>query len=573
MHLRTFHILWAVTSWVATCLVAHSAELATCDSHHNDRPNIIFILADDLGWTDLQVGENGPNVLNGVNYGSTYYQTPNLARLARSGVSFTHCYAQPNCAPTRAAILSGQYAPRKGNGVYHVLSLNRAAKNSQPTKLLPPKQRQDVPAEHPIYPELLKQAGYRTCHIGKYHVGGKEGGEATLPKNQGFDFNYGGTDKGGPRNYFAQRQKFSASISPSLDPFALDYTSEYLANNFGSRDNQNQFSILENTAKHVEDALGDAAIHFLKNHISQEPEKPFYMQLHHFAVHSPIGNKHARKDLLQKYNAKKPSKYHKSVAYGAILENLDQTVGRLLDFLDDPNTDGDTSDSIRKRTIVVFASDNGGIHPSDNNPLRHVKGSFFEGGIRVPLIVSHPDTVDSNSQSDTLIHCVDFYPTFLQAAGIERPANLVLDGESFLNVTTNFAAVRNRKSICYHFPGYLDRRARPCSVVVRRLDGKDYKLIYNYDFEYTGKPTKDDYIREGLKHLESPWELYCLTDDLDESNNLLDNDITSKSRIVANGLARELSEWLAQKDETWHPKYAVDRETKKTVKFPSEFRF
>ena len=112
------------------------------------RPNIVFILADDLGWTDVQAGDNGPNALNGVNYGSKYYQTPNLAKLARRGISFTHCYAHPNCAPTRAAILSGQYAPRSGNGVYHVASMSREAKRGGETKLIPPKQRQDVPADH-----------------------------------------------------------------------------------------------------------------------------------------------------------------------------------------------------------------------------------------------------------------------------------------------------------------------------------------------------------------------------------------------------------------------------------------
>ena len=556
---------------IASFLIPGEPFFSRCvaqETRTQNRPHIIFILADDLGWTDIQVGDDGPNVLNGVNYGSKYYQTPNLAKLASRGISFTHCYAHPNCAPTRAAILSGQYAPRSGNGVYHVTSLNRQAKRAGETKLIPPKQRQDVPADHLIYPELLQQAGYRTCHIGKYHVGGKEGGRQTLPLNQGFNFNYGGTDKGGPKDYHAKNLKFSDAISESLDAFARNYTTDYVQENLIPFAHNNNTNDLVDSAKHVEDAVGDAAIHFIENHLAKSDGKPFYLQMHHYAVHSPIRNEHSRRDLLSKYKALTPSEHHKNPAYGAILENLDQTVGRVMRCLEDPNQDGDKNDSVLDETIIFFTSDNGGIGKTDNHPLRHVKGSFYEGGIRVPLIVVNPRVENTErTKSNTLVHSVDFYPTILEAAGVSRPDDQILDGESFWK-TASEQTVRNRQPIFYHFPGYLDARARPCSVIIERIEGKQYKLIYNYDNEYTGNPQGKKYRNEGLKKLSSPYELYCISDDLSETKNLLGPEREATHEALANSMIGKLHVWLTQDDETWDAKPLIDRSTGNATALP-----
>ena len=565
MHKRI--ILASIASLLATGEPFFGCCFAEKTSIQN-RPNIVFILADDLGWTDIQAGDDGPNTLNGVNYGSKYYQTPNLAKLASRGISFTHCYSHPNCAPTRAAILSGQYAPRSGNGVYHVMRLNREAKGSGETKLIPPKQRQDVPAAHLIYPELLQQAGYQTCHIGKYHVGGKEGGRQTLPLNQGFHFNYGGTDKGGPKDYHAKNMKFSDAISESLDPFARNYSTDYVQKNLVPFTHNISANYLTGSAKHVEDAVGDAALHFIKNHVSKSGGKPFYLQMHHYAVHSPIGNKHSRRDLLKKYKALEPSEHHNNPAYGAILENLDQTVGRVMRCLEDPNQDGDKDDSVLDETIVFFTSDNGGVGKTDNHPLRHVKGSFYEGGIRVPLIVASPKVEKTDRiQSNRLVHSVDFYPTILEAARVSKPDDQILDGESFWT-TVSDQAVRNRKPIFYHFPGYLDQRARPCSVIIERIEGKQYKLIYNYDSEYTGNPQGKEYQNEGLKKLSSPYELYCISEDLSEANNLLGPKTKSAHEALANTMIVKLHAWLTQDDETWNAKSLVNRSTGNATELP-----
>lgn len=401
-------------------------------------PNIVFILADDLGWTDIRTGGQGPNVLHGTDYGSGYYQTLNLARLASEGLSFTNCFVHPNCSPTRAALLSGQYSARSGNGVYIVNGLNRGVGN--PT-YDGPSQRDDIPAKHLITAETL-QADY--------------------------------------------------------------------------------------------------------------------------AVHGPTGNSHARGDLLTKYNGVSTTPEHNVASYAAIVENMDQTIGRVLDYLDDPNGDGNPADSIAANTLVIFLSDNGGhIGPTDNDPLRHRKGSFYNGGIRVPLIVRQTGTTPIGIQTDTLVHAVDFYPTIIEAAGLTMPTvnedsePLTFDGTSFANhLDDPVGKPRARETIFYHFPGYLDQRARPCEVAIKKVNGKDYKLIYTYDLAYTGNPSNTEDISEGLDVLNEPWELYCFSDDLDETDDLLDGSYSNWLLYggIATTMANELVAWLNQGGSDWDAK-------------------
>ena len=541
-------------------------------------PNIIFILTDDYGWTDVQAGPTGPNVLDGVNYGSSYYQTPTLARLAAEGLSFTHCFAQPNCAPTRAAILSGQYPCRSGNGVYHVDGLNRG--NGTPF-YRGPSQNEDIPASHTILAEALQAGGYVTAHLGKYHVGFHEGGQSTSPENNGFDFNFGGTSVGNPGNYHANNQIFGGNINNGLDLYAKDYNSSYINDILTPIANTNNPSFLlnntlngQNDEKHVEDALGDAAIAFMTEVRNGElSDRPFYLQLHPYAVHTPIGNSQARADLLQKYQGiTSTDPRHNSAPYGAINEAIDQTLLRILNYLEDPDGDGDQADSIVNNTLIVFTSDNGGhIGPTDNDPLRFRKGSFYNGGIRVPLIVWQPGTIPAASQSDTLVHSVDFFPTLVEHAGLNMPNGITYDGESFAShMDDPVTNPRERSPIFYHFPGYLDQRARPCDVVIKRVDGETYKLIYTYDTNYDGNPSGNENTQEGLDPLSDPWELFAFDSDLSEINDLSNNSYSNSLlyQEIADGMAADLDTWLTQNTPGWQPSQITVRSSGASVPFP-----
>ncbi len=556
-----------------TCFVF--AALGTLDAPLPDAPasapNLIFIMADDLGWTDVQGGDTGPNVLNGVNYGSDFYQTPNIARIASEGLSFTHCFSHPNCSPTRAAILSGQYAPRSGNGVYHVYHLNRPANSEIPTSFIPPAQRTDIPASHVISAEVLKAGGYVTAHFGKYHVGGSNGGAATMPEKQGFDFNFGGSSKGGPGKYHAENQIFFSSIGQGMNAYAKNYNNTYINDILTPVANGNDPSVLDGKAKHVEDGLGDAAIAFMEEvRKGSMSHRPFYLQLHNYAVHDPTGEEHSRMDLLTKYGTVPDGAIHEDNSYAAIVENMDQTVGRVLNYLDDPNGDGDTSDSIATNTLVIYTSDNGGhIGRTNNDPLRHRKGSFYNGGIRVPLIARQLGTIPEGTQTDTLVHSVDFYPTLIERAGLSMPSGITYDGTSFASHMQNPTNPRDREPIYYHFPGYLDERARPCEVIIKRVDGKDYKLIYTYDPDYTGNPSDLEDIEEGLDVLSTPWELYRYSDDVSETENLLNGSYSNWLLFgdIAQTMAAELSAWLNQGSQDWDAKKVKDRNTNMEVDY------
>ncbi|MEM7396066.1 MAG: tRNA lysidine(34) synthetase TilS, partial [Verrucomicrobiota bacterium] len=299
---------------------------------------------------------------------------------------------------------------------------------------------------------------------------------------------------------------------------------------------------------------------------------PFYVQCHPYAVHSPTGNSQCRPDLLSKYGSVPDGVNHTVDPLAGILENMDQTMGRILDYLDDPNRDGDTSDSIATNTVVLFTSDNGGhIGPTDNDPLRHRKGSFWEGGIRVPLIVSWPGVTAAGTRSDTYVHAVDFYPTFVELAQTNLPAGLTFDGTSF---AAHLAGTpRDREPIYYHFPGYLDRRARPVDVIIKRAAcGEDFKLIYNYDMVYTGNPANSEDVGEGLKDISAngPWELYNLSRDLSETDNLLDGSHANWLLYgeLAQTMATELVAWLNQPGADWEAKKLTLDGTATEVPFP-----
>ena len=489
-----------------------------------EQPNIIIYMVDDLGWNHIGVD----NATMGTH--AKQYVTPNLARLAKEGLSFTHAYAQPNCAPTRAAMLSGQYPARVHNDVYVVGNLNRNGKggiSKEKAKFLGPKQSEDVAASAITIAEALKKNGYATAHIGKYHVGGHRGKE-TMPENVGFDINIGGHAQGHQPSCFANNKSGSWKLKGvglgHFDRFCEPYDEAYIKR-------RGLPSELVGTPKHVSDAVGDALEEtILKLHSDR---KPFYLQFHTYAVHGPVK---ARPDLKKSFQAKG----NKQAEYLGFIAGVDENLKRMLDLLEDPNNDGDNSDSIAKNTVVFFTSDNGGTH-ADNLPLKGKKGMLTEGGIRVPLIARWPGTIPPGTVSHRKIHCLDYYPTCLQLAGNQwRPSREEhpLDGESFAHVLRKPQTNEKRDPVFYLFPGYMDSRAQPTVVAIDELAGKRYKIFYYYEAD--------------------AWELYCLSDDEGETKNL----IKTHPEIAAE-LSQKIRGWLSKQQPTWKPKYPIVKSTGK----------
>ncbi|NWK56257.1 sulfatase-like hydrolase/transferase [Verrucomicrobiaceae bacterium N1E253] len=555
--------------------------------------HIVHILVDDLGYTDHSVDSL---VLNSPTELSDFIETPNLEKLASEGVSFTWSYTQPNCAPSRAAYMTGQYSCRVGNGVYNVDSLKRSGNRT--TYLSAPNQGENDGDEAGnnddfIRPQTLnseatgsvplaqamKNAGYVTCHIGKYHVGSSNSTDSTYPLNQGLDFNYGGGHKGNPGNYFASGtpRQWGSNVGPELDAFASDYTQAYIDANIKPFENGNDSDSLLGTPKHLTDAVVDAFEDFMNSHqAGSTASSPVYVQFHFYATHSPLNG---RPDLVAKYTAKKaagatPVNDTKE-SFAALAENMDQSVARVMRYLSDPNGDGDTSDSIAENTLIVWTTDNGGSESySENAPLRGAKGQHFEGGIRVPMIIRQPGTVPAGKISDTLIHTVDLYPTFIDVAA-ESPnspnpnaATHPLDGESlYAHMLDPEHVARDRGPIFYHFPGYMDTRAYPVSVVIKEVEGDRYKYIYNYDPYYasvqdvSGSP--DEFQLYNLSI--DPYESVNLMDYIDRENaGDLNDPLDSREywdyllhKGTADQLASDLNTWLNQTDPTWQPIFAT----------------
>lgn len=490
------------------------------------RPNIITVMVDDLGWNQIGV----PRATFGSN--PSHYQTPNLVRLADEGLCFTNAYAQPNCAPTRAAMLSGQYPARVHNDVYVVGSLSRHGRGGvarEKAKFLAPKQTEDVAVEAVTVAEALKQNDYQTGHIGKYHVGGHAGPE-TLPENVGFDVNIGGYTQGHQPVCFATESAsgawgFRGLGRGHLDRFAEPYDADYLR--------QHQFPLtLAGTPKHISDAVADAMEETVRAFSAEG--KPFYLQVHPYAVHGPV---RSRPDLQAAAG---------NDAFYGFVRSVDNIVGRVLKVVEDPNGDGDQVDSIAGNTLVLFTSDNGGTH-KDNLPLKGTKGMFTEGGIRVPLIAWWPGKIPAKTVSTRLVHTVDYYPTYLQLSGgswMPAADEHPLDGFSFAETLLNPAEVERQEPVFYLFPGYLDRRAQPCVAVIDQIDGTQYKLLYYFEGD--------------------AWELFNVSEDIGESTNIVEEQPELAARLAA-----EIGRWLKQEHPTWKPKLPIVKSTGKPAGIPA----
>ncbi len=343
-----------------------------------DKPNIVFILVDDMGYKDTGFT------------GSAYYQTPHIDRLASQGVVLTDAYAMPTCAPTRACLVTGQYPPR--HGIYTVDFF--AGTPAPMQKLKPIKSKRALDTKAVTFAELLKAAGYKSAQVGKWHLGNQPD---TLPTGQGFDVNFAGGSTGAPKSYFRPYK--------NVPHVGEGPEGEYLT-----------------------DRLTDEALAF----IEQSKQGPFLLYLSFYSVHVPV---HATADRVARYENVAPAGGQNMPEYAAMVSAVDDSVGRIVAKLEALGLDDDT-------LIVFTSDNGGQITVTDNTPLRGQKGDLHEGGVRVPTFVRWPGRIEPGTTNATPVTIVDWLPTLLDAAGAQPGADLTLDGESLVPMLTKRAPLK-----------------------------------------------------------------------------------------------------------------------------------
>ena len=436
------------------------ATLIACNSKNNisKKTNVIFILADDLGWKDLAC------------YGSDFYETPNLDAFAKTGVLFTDAYtASPLCSPTRASILTGmepgrlRFTSPSGHVPQVVLDPKESTKNAPHFKAATPQTATRLSNDYLTFAEVLKENGYSTAFMGKWHLGR----EPYIPENQGFDVVVGGREHPCP---------------PLPGRFFAPWDIETLP------------VVPEGT--HISDVLTDEAVKYLK----ANKENPFLLCLWYYDVHAPY---QAKEDLKKKYQAKLNSKHiQRSPTMGGMIEVMDTNIGRVLKTVEDLQLEDDT--------IVIFTSDNGGnmydgpdcTTPTNNYPLRAGKGNNYEGGVRVPLIVRVPGVTKAGKKSAVVTSTVDHYKSLLELLGIPFPDNVVSDGVSYVDALKGEEYEREPiySTYCHNAPATGGR----ANISMRQGPWRLYKFYY-----------------DGLDR-EHRYELYNLKKDIGETKNLAD---------------------------------------------------
>lgn len=432
------------------------------------RPNIVFILADDLGWADLG------------SYGADLHETPHLDRLARAGVRFTQAYAMPVCSPTRAAILTGKHAARLNFTIWREGSVGRDAEAARSkNRLIPPATIHNLGSDETTIAELLHATGYLTFHVGKWHLGDA----ANSPESQGFDLNIGGTHWGAPATFFWPfRGAFGQSREFRYVPgLGIGREGEYLTDRF------------------TDEALAL---------IDQAGARPFFLNLWYHNPHTPIEGKPA---LTAKYRQRlKPGLNHQNPDYAAMIETLDENVGRIIAHLE--------KKGLARNTLFVFTSDNGGyvnqykgLQVTSNAPLRSGKGSLYEGGVRVPLLVSWPAVAPRGAVVDQPVVCMDLFRTFAAAAGVKGETGL--DGLSLVPLLQNPRTQLDRQTLFFHYPHYY-----PTTTPVSAIRDGDWKLLEYFEDQHV--------------------ELYHLREDPGEQT-----DLAARQPAQSDRLRRRLAEW------------------------------
>jgi len=430
-------------------LVFLASFLGTAQLQAAAKPNIVLVLVDDLGWMDLGC------------QGSKYYETPHLDRLAADGVRFTNGYAAcAVCSPTRAAVQTGRYPHRTGvtdciRSRFQGGKIPADKKNPcwapkeewRGKKILVPPNALWLESKEITIAELLKSAGYKSCYIGKWHLGTAP----WFPTEQGYDFNYGGCDYGQPPSYF----------DPFNQPKGRHENLRKGIHNLPGR----------KPGEYLTDREADEAVGFINRH----KDGPFFLMLAHYAVHTPI---QAKKDVTAKYEKKQKTK-QKNAKYAAMVESVDDATGTVIATLEKLN--------LTDNTLIIFTSDNGGLMgPTHNAPLRSGKGYPFEGGIRVPFIVKWPGVARKGVTVDDPVISIDILPTIAAAVGVDLPKDVPIDGKDLGPLLTGKGKL-DRKTLYWHFPHYRHNPG-PYSII---RDG-DWKYIKYYEGQTYLFNLKDD---------------------------------------------------------------------------------
>lgn len=443
------------------------------------KPNIVFFLVDDLGWTDIQP------------FGTTFYETPNINKLAKEGMRFTNAYAAcPVCSPTRASIMAGKYPAGMQTTDWFGAAqpAEEAKKKDYNRPLLPAPYKEYLPLEEKTIAEALKDGGYKTFFAGKWHLGETPD---LWPEEQGFDINKGGNSKGNP----GKDGYFSPYNNPRLEDGPKG---EYLP-----------MRLADETNKFIE----------------ANKDQPFFAYFSFYLVHTPLD---AKQEQIEKYEQKKERLGLKDefgdeggkkvritqnhTTYAAMVGALDSAVGNVLDKLEELNLD--------ENTVIVFFSDNGGLSinegaPTSNLPLRGGKGWMYEGGIREPLIIKYPALVKASTVNQTPVISNDFYPTLLQIAGLPLLPEQHTGGVSILPLLEQ-KKIKER-SLFWHYPHYGNQGGSPASAI----RNGDWKLIHWYE--------------------NDRYELFNLKEDIGEKNNRLSSEPQKVKKLKS-----ELARWLKQ---------------------------
>lgn len=448
--------------YLTLCLVCLGGLFAPARAAERS-PNVVLIVADDLGQRDLGC------------YGSTFHKTPNIDRMAKDGIRFTDFYAAcPVCSPTRASIMTGKYPQRVG-----ITDWIPGRKDLPEQRLKRPEMRNELALEEVTVAEALKARGYVTALMGKWHLGGK----GFEPEKQGFDVNIAGDHTGTPLSYFAPFANKAGAAMPGLERAEAG---EYLT-----------------------DRLAAEAEQF----IEKNREKPFFLYLPHYGVHTPLRAKQA---LIDKYKSAPAHGRQSHPVYAAMVESVDEAVGRVLKTLDELK--------LSEHTLVIFTSDNGGLAtlegmpfaPTSNAPLREGKGYLYEGGVRVACVMKWPGRIKPGTVTDEVACSTDFFDTILDATGAAKGgaagAGAPRDGVSLLPVFGG-AKLKDR-ALYWHYPHYANQGGRPGGAVRRGA----YKFI--------------EYYEDGRR------ELFDVKKDLSESRNLA----REKPEVVTE-LAADLDCW------------------------------
>lgn len=456
------------------------------------KPNILVILADDLGWADL------------TSYGSSFYETPNLDKLAAKGVRFTKGYATcPVCSPTRSSLMTGKY-PIK-TGVTDWIRGRQADGKARPyEKLIAQPTAYQLALEEKTIGEVALENRYKTFFAGKWHLGEEE---KYWPGNQGFQINKGGWSAGSP----------TGRINDSTGAYFTPYKNPRLSD--GPK------------GEYITDRLTNESLSF----IEQNKQSPFLLMYSLYAVHNPL---QAPAALIKKYKEKqkkmvgetkdiflKDEEWMKNEkdwkrrmlqdnqVYAAMIENMDWNIGRIMEKLKEAGLDDNT--------LVIFTSDNGGLStaegsPTTNSPLRAGKGWLYEGGIRVPLIMYWKGKIVAGSTSDVPVNTADIFPTIAKAINDQYKKEKNIDGEDILQILSQPSAYQNR-DLFWHYPHYSNQGGKPGSAMIEG----NFKLIYNYEDESV--------------------ELYNIRNDIAEKNN-----IAPANKAITERLKSKLFKWLKE---------------------------